>query len=106
MAEDTAIVANDHGFLYKLSAKAVSRLLDIPTRAIARVRRLDNLLDADNTARTSGRFLRSHAGHRGDEPLVGLSMDPIPGPLGFLTSGYFFGLFVMVRIFTSSSEIY
>ncbi|KAH9832854.1 uncharacterized protein C8Q71DRAFT_713682 [Rhodofomes roseus] len=40
-----------------------------------------------------------------DDPAVGFEMEPIPGPMGFVTSGYFFGLFIMALVLNRIQNI-
>lgn len=86
---DNNVVEASPSFL-NTSLKVASRFFTLPSRLIARVRRLDDVLNADIDATP-----RNAQGSRNDTPL-GFSMEPLPGPLAFVTSGYFFGLFVMV----------
>lgn len=75
------------------------RLLRAPAHVLSRLRRLDDVLDYTPSA-SSGAFqsATSHAtsGANLHHRMREAGPVPIPGPWGFLTSGYFFGLFFMV----------
>ena len=95
---DNHVVEASPSFL-NTTLKVASRFFTLPSRLVARVRRLDNVLNADIDA-TPSAYAGTSGGHnqasRNDTPSVGFAMEPLPGPLAFVTSGYFFGLFVMV----------
>lgn len=89
---DNNVVDASPSFL-NATLKVASRFVRLPSRLVARVRRLDDVLNADIDATS-----RNAQGSRNGTPSLGLAMEPLPGPLAFVTSGYFFGLFVMVSI--------
>lgn len=95
---DNNVVETSPSFL-NATLKAASRFFTLPSRLVARVRRLDDVLNADVDATTSA-YAGTSSGNvqapRNDTPSVGFAMEPLPGPLAFVTSGYFFGLFIMV----------
>ncbi|TFY57761.1 hypothetical protein EVJ58_g6832 [Rhodofomes roseus] len=92
--------------------KVASRFFTLPSRLVARVRRLDDVL---NNAEMEAAAARRHAyaatsaagaqASSHDDPAVGFEMEPIPGPMGFVTSGYFFGLFIMALVLNRIQNI-
>ncbi|CCL98766.1 uncharacterized protein FIBRA_00771 [Fibroporia radiculosa] len=85
---------NERSAAYATVLKVATRLLGFPSRVLARMRRLDEILGEESIhprehRATGGQFSRSQAGE---------GSPPFPGPLGFLTSGYFCGLFVMALL--------
>jgi hypothetical protein len=82
-----------------LRLKLANSLLSLPSRLWSRMRRVDELLD--RSARQ--RLVANLARHEWDGPTyIGQppppTFSPLPGPWGFLTSGYAVGLFVMVSM--------
>lgn len=100
MNAHAAVNAEEEGLtLYNATLKVAARVLGFPSRVLARIRRLDDILNGDSAAQPgvyNARYARTQGTRRGEDPSIGLDMEPVPGPLGFLTSWYFFGLFVMV----------
>ncbi|KAH9848914.1 hypothetical protein C2E23DRAFT_842094 [Lenzites betulinus] len=83
---------------FNASLKLAHRFLSLPSRALARLRRLDELgIEAHELAHqpqyasTNGNSQRRSRSNMQDGP-------PLPGMWGFLTSGYFVGLFVMAFV--------
>ncbi|KAF7799360.1 hypothetical protein EIP86_010592 [Pleurotus ostreatoroseus] len=71
------------------------RLLRTPGRILARMRSLDDVLDYTPSPSASG-FSSMHPDPNARaQRMKEAGAVPIPGPWGFLTSGYFFGLFFM-----------
>ncbi|KAJ2986802.1 hypothetical protein NUW54_g9623 [Trametes sanguinea] len=90
---------------FNASLKLAHRFLSLPSRALARLRRLDDLaLDLHEAAQqhpyatTSGNGQRRSRGHISSGP-------PVPGMWGFLTSGYFLGLFIMAFVLNRIQNI-
>lgn len=93
---------NGTSFAYKLAR----HLFRLPARMLGRMRQFDDLLeqpysngDTQGGANTDGRVARAQQRMRE----TGLA--PLPGPWGFLTSGYFIGLFFMVRTLRASGIV-
>ncbi len=85
---------------FNASLKLAHRFFSLPSRALARLRRLDDIsMDLHDPAyhpaysTTNGNGQRRSRASVHDGP-------PIPGMWGFLTSGYFVGLFIMVSTYT------
>lgn len=78
----------------------IRRLVRTPARILARLRSLDDVLDYAPSQGTGGYSTTTsdaNSRHHQRAALREAGVVPIPGPWGFLTSGYFFGLFFMVR---------
>ncbi|PCH37637.1 hypothetical protein WOLCODRAFT_95538 [Wolfiporia cocos MD-104 SS10] len=81
-----------------------SRLLSLPSRVVARIRSIDDLLDGPAAApppmpSQSAPVSAGYAHMRGDAGSpMDLAMSPLPGPLAFVTSWYFFGLLFMALL--------
>ena len=100
---------------FNTSLKLAHRFLSLPSRALARLRRLDDMaLDlheaaAATHASKAGNYYPNdgtgaHQGYRRHRHLgSAANSPPMPGPWGFLTSGYFVGLFLMVSGFSTAS---
>ncbi len=87
--------------VYNFTTNIASHFLQIPARMLARVRQLDDILDQ---AASPGGVYASSVSSSTDFKLFykQRANDPpgakgIPGLWGFLTSGYFVGLLLMVR---------
>ena len=76
-------------------------ILRTPAQVLARLRRLDDVLDYTPTQGAASGYssTTSDANSRLHQRSVtrDTGIVPIPGPWGFLMSGYFVGLFFMVR---------
>ncbi|KAI8982932.1 hypothetical protein BD414DRAFT_491632 [Trametes punicea] len=90
---------------FNASLKLAHRFLSLPSRALARLRRLDDLaVDLHEAAaqpsyaNTNGNGQRRPRGPVNGGP-------PIPGMWGFLTSGYFLGLFIMAFVLNRIQNI-
>ncbi|KAI0748740.1 hypothetical protein C8Q80DRAFT_1173378 [Daedaleopsis nitida] len=96
---------------FNTSLKLAHRFFSLPSRALARLRRLDymaldlhevaqasQLLDADAATQTEG-FRRQRG-----MPSVS-NAPPMPGPWGFMTSGYFLGVFIMAFVLNRIQNI-
>ncbi|KAI0351564.1 hypothetical protein OH77DRAFT_1410915 [Trametes cingulata] len=94
---------------FNASLKLAHRFLSFPSRALARLRRLDELsLDLPDIAQrhqqqqqyatTTANAQRRSRGSPHAAP-------PIPGTWGFLTSGYFVGLFIMAFVLNRIQNI-
>lgn len=85
---------------YNLTLKLGS-LFAFPSRFLARIRGIDELLNQDTQQNTVVNLVRNEwdtgAYTRRSPPPPAFT--PFPGPWGFLTSGYAVGLFAMVNIF-------
>ncbi|CDO70318.1 hypothetical protein BN946_scf184843.g7 [Trametes cinnabarina] len=80
---------------FNVSLKLAHRFLSLPSRALARLRRLDDLtLELHEAAQQSPYAAVNGNGQRRSRSQVS-NGPPIPGMWGFLTSGYFLGLFIM-----------
>ncbi|KAI1791747.1 hypothetical protein LXA43DRAFT_1010317 [Ganoderma leucocontextum] len=83
--------------LYNTSLKLAHRFLSLPSRALARLRRLDDMaLELHFAAQATQQASSGTPGYRRHRNAGHVGIAPMPGPWGFLTSGYFLGLFVMV----------
>lgn len=82
--------------LYNATLNLASRILELPSRVLARVRRLDNMLNQDIVSQPRLYSSTAVRRHGAQDTSTGPSMPPVPGPLGFITSGYFLGLFIIV----------
>lgn len=87
--------------IFEAGGKLAQRLGDLPSRALARLRKLDELgQDLHEVAQVSQQAERVDVGrgqgYRRQRNVGNGTTPPIPGPWGFLTSGYFVGLFIMV----------
>lgn len=84
---------------YNVTASLATRFLWLPVRIITRIRQLDDIMDQAASqgglyATSSSTDLKSALKQRvNDSP----GPKGIPGLWGFLTSGYFVGLLLMVR---------
>ena len=87
------------------SGKVARAFIRLPGRVLARLRKLDDLaFDLHDVAQTTqrqkdrgdGGGAQAYRRKRSGGGSAGAP--PIPGPWGFLTSGYFVGLFVVVSI--------
>jgi hypothetical protein len=80
-----------------LGQKLVNSLLSLPSRLAARMRMADELLEQD------ARRARLRPGDWDEDTYLTRppppTFAPLPGPWGFLTSGYAIGLIFMVCIF-------
>ena len=85
--------------LFDAGLKLAHRFLSLPSRALARIRRLDDMaLDFHIAAQTTQQASSGTPGYRRQRNAGHVGVAPMPGPWGFLTSGYFLGLFVMVSV--------
>ncbi|OJT14938.1 hypothetical protein TRAPUB_8508 [Trametes pubescens] len=90
---------------FNASLKLAHRFFSLPSRALARLRRLDDIsMDLHDPAyhpaysTTNGNGQRRSRASVHDGP-------PIPGMWGFLTSGYFVGLFIMAFVLNRIQNI-
>ena len=84
---------------FNASLKLAHRFLSLPSRALARLRRLDDMaldLHVAVAAQATQQASSGTPGYRRHRNAGHVGVAPMPGPWGFLTSGYFLGLFVMV----------
>ncbi len=84
--------------LFDASLKLAHRFLSLPSRALARIRRLDDMALDLHIAQTTQQASSGMPGYRRQRNGGHVGVAPMPGPWGFLTSGYFLGLFVMVSV--------
>lgn len=94
--------------IYNITASLATRLLRFPSSLIAKVRQLDDILD--QAASSGGVYANSMGSPTTDFKLVynhskqrmldSSGAKGVPGLWGFLTSGYFLGLLMMVRLFS------
>ena len=83
--------------IFNTTLKIAHRFLSLPSRALARLRRLDDMtLELHVAAQTTQQANSGTPGYRRHRNAGHVGIAPMPGPWGFLTSGYFLGLFVMV----------
>lgn len=83
---------------------SLGSLLSLPSRFIARLRKIDDILnqDLENHALAAAAAAQSQGPgnriqHRGVPENISYELVAMPGPLAFLTSGYAVGLLAMVR---------
>lgn len=89
---------------FNASLKLAHRFFSLPSRALARLRRLDDVsMDLHDAAHHSAYSSTNGNGQRRSRTSVH-DGPPIPGMWGFLTSGYFVGLFIMVSTHTQCSS--
>lgn len=105
--------ANSSLGFFNTSYKLATRFLGLPSRVLARMRRLDEILEhhpPNHQEYVSPSFTSLPNGyataapnpsdsriHRMRQGLSGgQGVASVPGPWGFLTSGYFLGIFIMV----------
>ena len=87
--------------LFNTTLKLAHRFLGLPSRALARLRRLDDIaldLHVAVAAQATQQASSGTPGFRRHRNAGHVGVAPMPGPWGFLTSGYFLGLFVMVSV--------
>lgn len=105
----SALPKGDSLGIYNMTASLATRFLQFPSRLLARVRQLDDILDQ---AASPGGIYASAGSSSTDFKLVysqnkqrmhDLSgANGVPGLWGFLTSGYFVGLLLMVYLTSPS----
>ncbi len=111
---DTSDAFFNTSLIFNTSLKIAHRFLTLPSRALARLRRLDDMAldmhdaaarasqagtyDANAGMRAGGYRRHRHMGNPAYPP-------PMPGPWGFLTSGYFVGLVIMVSYYSKISRV-
>ena len=103
-----ALPKGDSLGIYNITASLATRFLQFPSRLIAKVRQLDDILD--QAASSGGVYANSMGSPTTDFKLVynhskqrmldSSGAKGVPGLWGFLTSGYFLGLLMMVRFFS------
>ncbi|KAI0949825.1 hypothetical protein AcV7_008481 [Taiwanofungus camphoratus] len=91
--------------LYNATLNLASRILELPSRVLARVRRLDNMLNQDIVSQPRLYSSTAVRRHGAQDTSTGPSMPPVPGPLGFITSGYFLGLFIIALVLNRIQNI-
>lgn len=80
-------------FTYKLA----KHLFRLPSRMLGRMRQLDDVLDQPLApGEIAGSTTSDSHAARVQQRMRETGLPPLPGPWGFLTSGYFIGLFFMV----------
>ncbi|OCH92079.1 hypothetical protein OBBRIDRAFT_791595 [Obba rivulosa] len=92
---------------FNSSMEIVHHFLGLPSRALMRIRRLDSLLSQDIgqsqtqpfASTTAGAAHIAHAGARAEGPTS------LPGPWGFMTSGYCFGMLVMALVLSRIQNV-
>ncbi|OSD08253.1 hypothetical protein PYCCODRAFT_1429319 [Trametes coccinea BRFM310] len=90
---------------FNASLKLAHRFFSLPSRALARLRRLDDLaLDLHEAAQHHPYASTSASGSRRSRGQIS-SGPPVPGMWGFLTSGYFLGLFIMAFVLNRIQNI-
>ncbi|TCD66792.1 hypothetical protein EIP91_000928 [Steccherinum ochraceum] len=111
-------MSNSSGFL-NASYKLATRFLGIPSRVLARMRSLDYILDNHPALQQQQDGLAagySSAGPNAGDPRISrlragagagqaAATVNVPGPWGFLTSGYFVGLFIMAFLLNRIQNI-
>ncbi len=83
---------------------SLGSLLSLPSRFIARIRKIDDILSQDlenhamaSAAAAHAQGLSGRMQQRGGAENLPFELVAMPGPLAFLTSGYAVGLLAMVR---------
>ena len=108
-AEDLVNLTNDDPDSPRISNSSFSytlarHLLRLPSRVLSRMRRLDQVPPlGQSDAATADDNTGAHA--RAQQRLRDSGITPLPGPWGFLTSGYFFGLFFMVSFLSYQQRL-
>ncbi|OBZ69160.1 hypothetical protein A0H81_10915 [Grifola frondosa] len=109
MQADTDALLNnssDRSLLMNVSLSLASRFLSLPSRALARLRRLDEVLSDDPVLQRPPYATTSAEGARRSRMLeTGTGAVTLPGPWGFATSGYFIGLFAMAFVLNRIQNI-
>lgn len=80
-----------------ITSKLARHLFRLPSRMLSRMRHLDGIFDQHLGQANAESGTGGSSGVDGIQQRIRDSgVTPLPGPWGFLTSGYFFGLFFMV----------
>ncbi|GJE87852.1 hypothetical protein PsYK624_039360 [Phanerochaete sordida] len=97
-----ALADNSTSFAYKLAR----HLFRLPSRMLGRMRQFDNLLEQPYTASEpqAGDSADARVA-RAQQRMRETGLAPLPGPWGFLTSGYFVGLFFMAFLLNRVQNI-
>lgn len=96
---DIANKTDENGFSYNTSItyKLAKHLFRLPSRMLGRMRQFDNVLEQPLApGETAGTATPDSHATRVQQRMRETGLPPLPGPWGFLTSGYFIGLFFMV----------
>lgn len=88
------VVSGAYNISLNLSAIG-STLLSIPTRLLARIRKVDDMLPEDTPIAEAVTWT-STAAAASKPSIVSLTAQSFPGPWAFFTSAYMLGLFAMV----------
>ncbi|KAH9950322.1 hypothetical protein B0H21DRAFT_724327 [Amylocystis lapponica] len=88
---------HDSSLLYNATLKLASRVLDLSSRVLARIRSLDEVFLDDPVSQTQAYSSTTAEAARRQTAQAG-SGTTLPGPWGFVTSSYFLGLLVMAFV--------
>ncbi|EMD38242.1 hypothetical protein CERSUDRAFT_113400 [Gelatoporia subvermispora B] len=84
---------------FNSSMEIVHKFLGLPSRAFMRMRRLDNMLNQDAMQTQAQPFVSTSAqGMHTAQARAATEALYMPGPWGFMTSGYCFGMLIMALI--------
>lgn len=89
MAADLAPEPSMHSSGYNISVN-LSSIFTLPSRLLARIRRVDDFLAQDEMSSIGIQVAPNHLSKSR------LAIDPFPRPWGFFLSGYMFGIFALV----------
>jgi hypothetical protein len=102
-------IDNRAGGSYNMSFgyKLAGHLLRFPSRMLSRLRNLDEVLDQPPLGQASADSVGDSLGAqaRVQQRMRDSGVTPMPAAWGFLTSGYFFGLFFMVSRLSWKSRL-